>query len=130
MTQPLRRRPENEHLARGALGEALAARHLEAQGFTLLARDLRTKLAELDLVLRKGRLLVVVEVKTRSDHAAPERFVDARRYERLRRATQALARVLDWRPADCRVDVVAVRILKPGAEHEIVHFPGVPVRVR
>ncbi len=43
----------------GAEGEALVARHYEGAGYTLLARNWRCRDGELDLVLRKGRTLVI-----------------------------------------------------------------------
>jgi putative endonuclease len=49
----------------GAEGEALARRHLEARGFTLLDANFRTRHGELDLVAADPRHLVFCEVKTR-----------------------------------------------------------------
>ncbi|HMJ94734.1 MAG TPA: YraN family protein, partial [Thermoleophilaceae bacterium] len=49
----------------GAEGERLAARHLEACGCEVIARNFRTRFGELDLVARDERFLVFCEVKTR-----------------------------------------------------------------
>jgi len=49
----------------GAEGERLAARHLEARGCEVIARNFRTRFGELDLVARDERFLVFCEVKTR-----------------------------------------------------------------
>jgi putative endonuclease len=49
----------------GAKGEQLAARHLEARGCEVIARNFRTRFGELDLVARDERFLVFCEVKTR-----------------------------------------------------------------
>ncbi len=46
-------------------GERLAARHLEARGCEVIARNFRTRFGELDLVARDERFLVFCEVKTR-----------------------------------------------------------------
>ena len=51
----------------GRYGEQLAVRHLEAQGCQVLARNWRTGTGEIDVVVRDGAALVVVEVKTRRD---------------------------------------------------------------
>jgi putative endonuclease len=53
----------------GRHGEQLAARHLEAAGLQLLARNWRCREGELDIVARDGSVLVFVEVKTRSSLA-------------------------------------------------------------
>src|SRR5438309_6979639 len=49
----------------GRLGEALAAAHLEGLGFGVLARNVRTRRGEIDLIAFDGRTLVFTEVKTR-----------------------------------------------------------------
>jgi putative endonuclease len=49
----------------GRLGEDLAAAHLRALGFATLARNVRTRHGEIDLIVFDGRVLAFVEVKTR-----------------------------------------------------------------
>src|SRR3954447_9313516 len=49
----------------GAVGERLAAEHLERRGFEILERNFRTRWGELDLVAYDGRVLAFCEVKTR-----------------------------------------------------------------
>jgi putative endonuclease len=52
-------------------GERLAARHLEARGCEVIARNFRTRFGELDLVARDERFLVFCEVKTRIVRGVP-----------------------------------------------------------
>ena len=52
--------------ALGRSGEDLAVDHLEAQGYTILDRNWRCSIGEVDIVAREGATTVVVEVKTRS----------------------------------------------------------------
>ncbi|NMA70336.1 MAG: YraN family protein, partial [Firmicutes bacterium] len=49
----------------GRWGEALAALYLQGLGYQVLARNLRNRLGELDLVALDGEILVFVEVRTR-----------------------------------------------------------------
>jgi putative endonuclease len=51
--------------ALGRLGERAALQHLEARGWTILGQNVRVGRRELDLIIRKGRVLAFVEVKTR-----------------------------------------------------------------
>ncbi|MGI5120555.1 YraN family protein [Marinactinospora thermotolerans] len=70
----------------GRRGEELAAAHLRRCGMRILARNWRCPDGELDIVARRGRTLVVVEVKTRSDarFGTPLEAVDSRKRLRLR----------------------------------------------
>ena len=59
----------------GRLGEELAAAHFQRLGFRLLARNVRTRHGEIDLIAFDGQMLVFVEVKTRragTGRLAPE----------------------------------------------------------
>jgi len=78
---------------RGRAGEERAARHLQAQGYTVLDRNWRTAAGELDIVAARGPHLVVVEVKTRRTEwfGHPFEAVDKRKRDRLWRLACAWA---------------------------------------
>lgn len=82
--------PPDARAALGARGEALVAAHLEQQGFAIVARNVRVGRLELDLVARRGQLLVVCEVRTRSSSAFVDPIVtiDHKKVERIRRAAR------------------------------------------
>src|SRR5262245_20604283 len=113
----------------GQRGEELAARFLERRGFAILARNLRSRLGEIDLIARDGRTLVFVEVKARrgSGGDPPQAAVDGRKQARLARvAVDYLARERAGGEA-CRFDVVAVTFDAgdpAGGVARIEHFPG------
>lgn len=108
----------------GAAGERVAAELLAWLGYAIHARDLRTVHGEIDLLARRRREWVAVEVKARADHPAPERLVDEERLQRLARALTALAPTLRPSPRALRIDVVAVRWQADGSA-EVMHFPAV-----
>lgn len=59
----------------GRSGEDLAAAHLTRLGFSTLARNVRTRYGEIDLIVFDGRTLAFVEVKTRradGPHVRPD----------------------------------------------------------
>ncbi|MFZ4516814.1 MAG: YraN family protein [Microthrixaceae bacterium] len=101
----------HDHLRLGAHGEALVARRYEREGYRVLARNWRCAVGELDLVLARGDLVVVCEVKTR----ASARFgsgleaVGPDKQRRLRRlAAIWVATAAPFRPGSVRIDVAAV----------------------
>ncbi|TXH83817.1 YraN family protein [Thauera aminoaromatica] len=55
------------HLQDGAAAEALAARHLERHGFHIVARNVRCRGGEVDLVADDGHSIVFVEVRLRKN---------------------------------------------------------------
>lgn len=107
----------------GALGEDAAADLLRDLGFRLEARNLRTVHGEIDLLARRRRLWIAVEVKASRSHPAPEQTVSAAQLDRIGRALHALAPGLRPRPRALRIDVVAVHLQADGTVRA-VHFPG------
>lgn len=95
----------------GISGEALAADHLQALGYTIVGSDVRTPLGQLDLVALDGKTLVFVEVKTRAGHryGLPQEAVDARKIRKLR---QLALYYLKMRPhtGPIRFDVVGLTV--------------------
>lgn len=108
----------------GAIGEALAAQYLARQGYRVLARNRRTTLGELDLVVRDGGELVFVEVKTRigGPDAVPEESVHPTKVARLVRLAESYLVAEDQEDAMWRIDVVAVVLDDAGQLRRLEHF--------
>ena len=107
---------------RGSAAEALAAAYLEARGLTVLARNVRCKGGELDLVCRDGEFLVVVEVRqrARSEFGGALASVTRHKQRKIIRATGFLLRVSPrWRDCLLRFDVIGVNGVPDGA-HDLV----------
>jgi putative endonuclease len=101
--------------ALGRSGEDLAVDHLLAQGYTIIDRNWRCPMGELDIVARDGATTVVVEVKTRSGSGFghPLEAITPVKLARLRRLASA------WCEAHggverLRVDAVAVLVDRHG----------------
>jgi putative endonuclease len=111
----------------GRSGEALAVRHLERSGYEIAARNWRCRLGEIDIVARRGELLVFVEVRTRSRterFGTPSESVDWRKQARLRNIVRyyLLAHGLDD-ATTVRFDVVDIRWNAEG-QPAIRHVPN------
>ena len=59
---------ENSKQALGREGERVAERYLKKKGYTLVERNYRCRGGEVDLIVLDRRVVVFVEVKTRTDH--------------------------------------------------------------
>jgi len=96
----------------GRRAELIAALWLMAKGYRILALRLRTPIAEIDVVARRGRVLAAVEVKTRTTLEASLAAVGADQRQRLRSALQSVAaRRPGLKDAVLRLDLMA---LAPG----------------
>lgn len=69
----------------GRAGEERAAAHLSALGYEILDRNWRCPQGEIDIVARRGRVIAVVEVKTRRSvrFGHPFEAIDDRKRHRL-----------------------------------------------
>jgi putative endonuclease len=61
--------PGTRRVSAGREGESRAAVYLEASGFKVIARNIRSQCGEIDLVALDGRTVVFIEVKTWSVYA-------------------------------------------------------------
>ena len=90
-----------KHLILGQQGEDIAARYLEEHGYTVLDRNWRSGHKELDLIVTKDSVLVIVE--------DPWSFVDEKKIRRTVNAADAYIRYnrIDM---DVRFDIVSISI--------------------
>jgi putative endonuclease len=96
---------------KGADAEDRALAFLAARGLVLVVRNFRCRGGELDLVLRDGATLAIVEVRKRSHpgFASAAESVDLRKRRRLLLAAQAfLAARPEFSRAPLRFDVVTL----------------------
>jgi putative endonuclease len=110
-------KPAGAAAARGKQGELLAYRHLRKLGYTVVARNYRTRdgRGEVDLVAWDGPDLVFVEVKTRSgdEFGAPETAIDAPKRTQIARAAADYLRRSGRSPERVRFDTVSILLREP-----------------
>ncbi|MEM6858558.1 MAG: YraN family protein [Pseudomonadota bacterium] len=97
---------------RGRQGEEEAARWLTDQGWDILAKRVKTKLGEIDLIARKSGLVAFVEVKWRRRAADLTTAIDERRLARVAAAVEVVGHEYVRQGEDMRIDVI---LLAPGA---------------
>jgi putative endonuclease len=115
----------------GELGEKIAEEHLEHRGYSIVARNFRTRYGELDLIAADDRSLVFCEVKTRvaGSRGGPEGPLDAigaKKRRRLRRmACQWLAETPAAdrpHPQTLRFDAIGVILTPAGRLLALEHL--------
>jgi putative endonuclease len=103
--------------SRGAEAEAMAAAFLQTHGLTVLERNYRCRLGEIDLVAREGSTTVFVEVRQRKSSAfggAAASITSAKRQRLLRAARHYLARLRSI--PECRFDALLIEGEPPRIE--------------
>lgn len=103
--------PSRDRRGPGFRAETLAAEHLQRAGLALIERNASYDCGELDLVMRDGATVVVVEVRFRHDGAPvdPETSITREKIRKLILATEVwLLRNVDGEEPPVRFDVVAV----------------------
>ena len=133
---PARGRPADARRALGRRGEDLAARHLIGLGYSVLARNVRTRHGEIDLIVFDGQALAFAEVKTRRMNAItaahdsdrrPIAWLGRRQRARLRRLAVAwLSDESRIRPTarTIRFDAIGVTVDRSGKLLSIDHVEG------
>ena len=106
----------------GKIGEGLAVDYLKSEGFKILEKNFRTKFGELDIVCKKGKLLVFVEVKAAvsgplthdcksvgNEAFQPEQHFTKQKITRLKRAAEIFL-IKNKLPSDTeqRLDLAAL----------------------
>ena len=112
----------------GAKGERAAARHLRRGGYRILARNLRSRLGEIDILAehRASRSIIIVEVKTTvSDDPSPEEHVNAAKQRKLTTLGGHLVRRYGLADRVVRFDVIGV-VWPAGAKRptRLTHHEG------
>ena len=91
----------------GRRGEALAALFLQAQGYRVLDRRVKTPVGEVDLIVRRRDVTVFVEVKSRSfSHQEADALFAVNRKRIVRAAQYWLIRNPCYAEEELRFDVI------------------------
>ncbi len=102
--------------ARGAAGEEAAEAYLRLSGYRIVARNVRTKVGELDVVALDGETLCFIEIKARAtgEFGRAIEAVGPHKQRRLAKAALLfLAKSRSQRP--CRFDVLGLDRGRDGA---------------
>lgn len=94
----------------GGAGERAAAALYRSRGYRVVARNWRSRIGELDLIVERSGVLVFCEVKTRSSAAFGGGYegVTEAKQRKVRQVAEAFLAQTRMRPDACRFDVASV----------------------
>ncbi len=109
----------------GDSAERVAALYLEQHGLRILARNVRTRAGEIDLIAEEGDELAFVEVKARrgTRYGAPEEAITPRKQLQLVNLADAfMAQQREFAGRPWRIDVVAIQLDRAGKVIRLNHI--------
>ena len=102
---------DDRRQVRGRQGEQAAEEFLRAQGYTILARNYRVALGEIDLIVQDRQTLVFVEVRTHSGatFGDPLASVNVRKQRQIAKAALMYLIRNGLMEREARFDVIGIR---------------------
>jgi putative endonuclease len=106
----------------GYAGQHVAERELIRRGYEVVARNVRNRLGEIDLIVRDPRGYLFVEVKTRraGSFVAAAEAVDRRKAARLAALAQTWLAACGQREVAWRVVIAALTVRETGTRVEFM----------
>jgi len=94
----------------GREGEKIAEQYLKKKGYKLVARNYRCSVGEIDLIVLDRRVIVFVEVKTRTGNGfgTPLEAVEFKKQRKMIQAAQYFLSAKKLNERDARFDVVGI----------------------
>lgn len=111
----------NKRQKLGQRGERLAEEYFKRRRFSILERNYRYRRGEIDLIARRGNLIVFIEVKTRSSNT----FIDAeqslrsRQISSIREVAEHYLHEVKWQ-GEVRFDILTIE--ENGMRITLRHF--------
>ncbi len=109
----------------GAVGEDLARRYLERNGYEILDTNIKfSRVCELDIIAKIKKTIVFVEVKTRKTDAlgTPAEAITPAKYQNIKKGIYFYLQEKNIKYDKFRIDVISVT-LKP--ELKIEHLENI-----
>ena len=110
---------KESNLKTGKIGEELAKDFLEAKGYEIIKQNYRTKYAEIDLLAKKDKELILVEVRTKigENFGSPEESLTKKKLKKLWFNAQIIKAT--------RIDAVCIVLKQDRSVEKIEHYENI-----
>jgi len=102
---------QDNRKATGQLGEEAACMYLNEAKYSIIARNWRCRIGEIDIIAEHSDRLIIIEVRTRKEggrFGTAAESVDHYKRQKLRDAAQVYLRSIGRSDASIRFDVIAI----------------------
>lgn len=103
----------------GAKGEEVALQFLLKRGYSILEKNFRLRMGEIDIIASKGGCIIFAEVKSRRSlsFGYPCEAVDLRKQRKILLVAKSYIHMKRLYDADCRFDIIEVYINEKKVNH-------------
>lgn len=111
----------------GEWGERLAGEFLEKRGYTVIEKNIKASYKEVDLICWYGKVLVFVEVKTRTSLSCGDAtdMIGSAKIANLKQAAISYLSLKKPRFDAIRIDFVAIDVDKKTKKAKIRHYKDI-----
>lgn len=120
---------ENNHYKKqvGRFGEDMACEFLQKRGYRIIKRNLQRSYKEIDIVAKKDKLTLFIEVRSRTStsYGGAEEAINSRKIKNFRAGVKSYAQINNLDFNRLRLDFLAVNINKTEKTVKIRHFKDI-----
>lgn len=108
----------------GQFGENLACEYLIKKGYKIIQKNVKISFQEIDIIAKLEKLIVFVEVKTRTSniYGEADETVYEKKTENLKKAIEKYVFINNLNPELTRLDLVAIDINRDKKIAKIKHY--------
>lgn len=108
----------------GYLGESLAIKYLVNKGYSILEKNYRIKLGEIDIICRKNNILIFVEVKSRytNNYGYPIESVTYSKQKKIINISKFYILTNKYYNSNIRYDIIEVLLNNANEFYNINHI--------
>ncbi len=111
----------------GDAGEKIAEKYLLEKGYEIIDRNYRKPYGEIDLIAKKDKVLVFIEVKTRDRkhvyNFLPEQSVNRSKTHKIKKVCQVYLLEKHYRPdQEWQIDILAISIDMESKKARVRHM--------
>ncbi|MEK7658787.1 MAG: YraN family protein [Patescibacteria group bacterium] len=122
----------SQHNEVGKIGEDLARKYLEKQGYKIIEQNYKTKYAEIDLVAKKSdrflekNKLVFIEVRTKigENFGSPEDTLNQRKLRKVMQNALAYSAFKKW-GGPVRIDAICIVLKQDFSVSRLTHHENI-----
>lgn len=110
----------------GSIGEKIARDYLTKKGYSIIDKNYRTKIGEIDIISKLKNIIVFVEVKTKIGDVKgkPYEHVTKSKISKFKRAVQGY--LMSYKILNqIRLDVISVQLFDDLSVNKILHFENI-----